>query len=108
MEIFNIFSFYSIDDIIFNATNCESLCKDIYKLMQTMLVIGLEEKSINSYIHILSHEPARKTLLRTLSTTKAKYVYAVNYYSQLLWIKYQLKNYSNFEHNIPIFHVNTN
>ena len=27
--------------------------------------------------------------------------------SQLLWVKYQLENYSNFEQNIPVFCDNT-
>ena len=43
-----------------------------------------------------------------LSTTKVEYVSAISYCSQLLWVKYQLKNYSSFENNIPVSYHNTN
>nr|KYP41820.1 Copia protein [Cajanus cajan] len=42
-----------------------------------------------------------------LSTTEAEYILTVGCFSQLLWIKYQLEDYSSLESNIPIFCDNT-
>ncbi|RDY04588.1 hypothetical protein CR513_11680, partial [Mucuna pruriens] len=38
-----------------------------------------------------------------LSTTEVEYVSITGCFSQFLWVKYQLEEYSSFEHNIPIF-----
>jgi len=42
-----------------------------------------------------------------LSITEAEYVFVACCCSQLLWVKYQLKDYSSFENNIPIYYDNT-
>ena len=42
-----------------------------------------------------------------LSTAEAEYVSAASCCSQLLWVKYQLEDYSRFEQNIPVFCDNT-
>ncbi|RDX66689.1 hypothetical protein CR513_54520, partial [Mucuna pruriens] len=55
-------------------------------MMQTMVVIGLKERvqaeDVTPYDHVLYHEPIR--------------------------IKYQLEDYSSFEHNIFVFYDNIN
>ena len=42
-----------------------------------------------------------------LSTAEAEYISAAGCCSQLLWVKYQLEDYSRFEQNIPVFCDNT-
>ena len=42
-----------------------------------------------------------------LPMTKAEYVSIASCCSQLLWVKYQLEDYSSFENNIPVYYENT-
>ena len=42
-----------------------------------------------------------------LSIEEAKYVFSASCCSQLLWVKYQLENYSSFENNILVYCDNT-
>ena len=42
-----------------------------------------------------------------LSAIEAEYVFATSFCLQLLWVKYQLEDYSSFENNIHVYCDNT-
>ncbi|RDX81570.1 putative mitochondrial protein, partial [Mucuna pruriens] len=57
-------------------------------------------------VNVVSSARKRQGIV-ALSSAKAKYIFAANYYFQLLWIKHQLENYNIFESNIPLLCNNT-
>ena len=71
----------------------------------------VERKSTSGGCHFIGQclisWTSKKQNSIALSTAEAEYVSAASYCSQLLWVKYQLEDYSLHLHNIPIFCDNT-
>ena len=71
----------------------------------------VERKSTGVGCHFLGSSliswASKKQNSIVLSTTEAEYVSVASCCSQLLWVKYQLEDYSRFEQNILVFCDNT-
>ena len=71
----------------------------------------VERKSTSGGCHFLGSSliswASKKQNSIALSTAEAEYMSAASCCSQLLWVKYQLEDYSSFEQNIPVFCDNT-
>ena len=71
----------------------------------------IEQKSTSDECHYLRpfmiSWVSKKHNSIALSTAEAKFVSAACCYSQLLWVKYQLEDYSSIENNIPLYCDNT-
>jgi len=79
--------------------------------MLIMLETELREKSTSGGRHFsgsnLISWISKKQNSIALSTAKIEYMLAVRCCFQLLWVKYQLEDYSMFENNIPVLCYNT-
>jgi len=71
----------------------------------------VERKSTSGGCHFLRRNliswASKKQNSIALSTAEAKYISAASCCSQLLWVKYQLEDYSMFENHIPVLCDNT-
>jgi len=71
----------------------------------------IERKSTSDGCHFIGRNliswASKKQNLIILSTAEAEYISAASCCSQLLWVKYQLEDYSMFENHIPVLCDNT-
>ncbi|RDX61742.1 hypothetical protein CR513_59997, partial [Mucuna pruriens] len=96
-----------VDDIIFGATN-ECLCKNFSDLMQSKFKMSMMGE-LKFFLRLQFKQEDKGIIgsLLYLTTSKPDIVFFVCLCAKAEYVKYQLKDYSNFEHNIPILCDNT-